>query len=164
MALANPILDDDRVALLEGFISIAVGSRSRDLLPSLGRGIGLRVSRERGTVTVFLPRPKCAPLLADLEASGVLAAVFTQPDTHRTVQFKATDAKVQLLGPGDWERVERYCDIFATRLDAMGYPELTIRAALACPPTEIRAVTFTPSQAFDQTPGPSAGAPIGDLR
>ena len=64
----------------------------------------------------------------------------------------ATPADVETVEPlprGDERRTAR------NRL----WPRVA-RALLACEPADLVAVRFAPESAFDQTPGPKAGAPI----
>ena len=50
---------------------------------------------------------------------------------------------------------------FVAELAALGYAEPLVRAFLWCDPAELVAVGFTPCAAFQQTPGPRAGLPLG---
>ncbi len=148
----------EQAAFLEGGRSINVGSCDAAGRPSLSRALGCRVDREAGRVTVFLARPQCEVLLRDLEAQGCIAVVFSEPPTHRTLQLKGRDAKVVATGEGDAACVEAYVQAFAQELVPLGFVPEVIQAIFACPASDLAAVTFTPTEAFDQTPGPQAGA------
>ncbi|HJW33336.1 MAG TPA: pyridoxamine 5'-phosphate oxidase family protein [Holophagaceae bacterium] len=150
----------DQAAFLEGGRSINVGSCDAEGRPSLSRALGCRVSREEGRVTVFLARLQCEALLRDIAARGRIAVVFSEPPTHRTLQLKGSDAEVVAIRDGDAAWVEGYVRAFAQELVPLGFIPEVIQAIFACPPSELAAVTFTPTDAFDQTPGPQAGAQL----
>lgn len=140
-------------------ISINTGSGSPEGLPSQCRAFGCRVNAN-GSLTVFLAAPHAAALLRDVAASGTLAVVFSDPPTHRTIQFKGRDARVEPLEAGDPERVAAYRAAFVRCLLPLGFTEATVRALLDCQDGDLVALTFTPEAAFNQTPGAQAGEPL----
>jgi hypothetical protein len=158
---ARPILDAEHAAfvLLPG-ISMTAASRGAGNLPVLGRVHGCRVAADRSRVTVFLPSDQYPGLIEAVRATRAIAVVFSQPTTHRTIQLKGTDAQVEPLAPGDAELAVTASDSFAAGLGALGYNETMVRAAVWVEPSALVAVGFTPCAAFQQTPGPRAGAPL----
>jgi hypothetical protein len=158
---ARQVLDAEHAAfvLLPG-ISMTAASRGDGNLPELGRVHGCRVAADRSRVTVFLPADQYPGLIGALRASRAIAVVFSQPATHRTIQLKGTDARLEPLAPGDAERAAQATDSFAAGLGALGYNETMVRAAVWYEPSALVAVGFTPCAAFQQTPGPRAGAPL----
>lgn len=164
-----PLLPDaptreDLAVLLDGFISITAASRSPEGRPSLGRGVGGRMDPVTGRMVLLFPAGTCAALLADLAVTGAIAVVLSVPDSHRTLQVKGRDAAVGPADPRDLPRVAAYRDTFARGLDPMGFPEALVRTLLACGDADLRAVAFTPSEVYDQTPGPQAGMRLGGAR
>lgn len=157
----SPALVDDALAMfVQQAVSIVVASRDAANVPSLTRGIGCRVAADRRTVTVFVAAAQAGALLADLLASGVIAVVFSQPSTHRTFQLKGVDAVRVAMTDVDRGSVARYADMMVGELQGLGFSEAFTRAMVAGAPTDIVAIAFTPSSAFDQTPGPRAGAKL----
>jgi hypothetical protein len=158
---AAPLLDEEhaRFILLPG-ISMTASSRGADNLPELGRVHGCRVAADRRRVTVLLPGDQYPGLIEALRASRAVAVVFSQPTTHRTIQLKGTDALVEPPAPGDAELAAQATDRFAAGLGALGYDETMVRTAVWFDAAALVAVTFTPCAAFQQTPGPRAGAPL----
>lgn len=158
---ARPILDAEHAAfiLLPG-ISMTAASRGAGNRSELGRAHGCRVAADRSRVTVFLPADQYPGLIEGLRASRAAAVVFSQPTTHRTIQLKGADAAVEPLAPGDAALAERAMESFAVGLAALGYNEAVVRAAVWHDPAALVAVGFTPCAAFQQTPGPRAGAPL----
>jgi hypothetical protein len=157
-------LPPDAVALIARGVSCIVASRDEQLRPSVVRAVGSRISADGQEITVFLSRPQSRRLLQDLAAGGPVAAVFSQPTTHRTVQVKASQAAQRSVTPEDAADLERCAATLDGELAAIGYGAGLGRRMLAHNSEDVVAVTFRPEQAFDQTPGPQAGARLGSLR
>lgn len=141
-------------------ISINVASCAEGRLPRLARATGVRLSADGSRVSVLVAASQYAPLIEAVRRSRTVAAVFSFPSTHETIQLKATDAEVQEPAPGDVELAGRYVEAFAAELEQYGYSGEAIRAVLWCDPAELRVIAFTPTAAFLQTPGPRAGTPL----
>lgn len=142
---------------MRGGVSISVASCGGGGLPQLVRAIGCRVSDDGRRVTVFVPEAKSQAVQRDIFANGAIAVAFTQPSTHRTMQLKSRDARVSALAPEDGRLVEAYRDAFVAEVGAIGFQEEMIRTLLSCPPGQLVALSFCPSEAYSQTPGPNAG-------
>jgi hypothetical protein len=65
---------------------------------------------------------------------------------------------VSVLEAGDLEIAARYVAALAADICRLGWSDGFGRALVAFDPAELVAVGFTPAAAFDQTPGPRAGA------
>jgi hypothetical protein len=156
----GPLIDEELAAFLEAGQSLHVASRGEDLASRLDRAIGCRVSADRRRVTVLVLASHCGAMIEDYGRNGAIAFVASQPSTHRTVQLKGEDARAEPPGPGDRALVLRQGDAFARDLVSLGYPECLPRLLVDADPQDIVAITFTPRQAFVQTPGPGAGAPL----
>lgn len=157
---AEPLIDHSHAAFMQRGISIGVASCTRDAVPTLVRATGCRVGADRRGVTVFVSATQASPVLQCIRENCAVAVVFSEPSTHRTVQLKGRDAQVSGLSEGDLELVTAYRSAFATELAPLGYDESLIRTALSFPPADIVAISFTPSEAYSQTPGPQAGQPL----
>lgn len=153
-------LDPELTDFIGGPVSISIGSRDAAMLANLTRGFGCRVSADRQRIRLFVSRVQSRAVLADLAANGHIAAVFTLPASHRTVQLKGRDAQAAALAEGDAGYVACYRAGFVAHLAEMGYPAETIAQMVDCPAEELVAIDFTPSAAFTQTPGPRAGQPL----
>jgi hypothetical protein len=160
MGAAAPLLDEALAAFVQTGVSITVGSRGAGDQPALARANGCRVAADRRTVTVLLAAAKSEALLEAVRGSRTLAAVFSEPPTHRTIQLKGTDAVVAAATHEDRAIAARWADAFVAAVVRLGYSEAVFRAMLWVDPADLVAVTFTPGAAFDQTPGPRAGAPL----
>jgi hypothetical protein len=155
--MTAPNLDPSQLAFMRSGVSISVASCDRNGVPQTVRAIGCRVSDDGRRVTVFVPEAKSQAVQRDLFASGAIAVAFTQPSTHRTMQLKSRDARVTALAPEDAQVVDAYRDAFVAEVGALGFPEAMVRTLLSCPPDELVALSFCPSEAYSQTPGPNAG-------
>jgi hypothetical protein len=142
---------------MRGGVSISVATCDRNGMPRLVRAIGCRVADDGARVTVFVPESKSQDVQRDIFASGAIAVAFTQPSTHRTMQLKSRDARVTALAQGDAQLVEAYRDAFVAEVGALGFAEAMVRTLLSCPPEQLVALSFRPSEAYSQTPGPNAG-------
>jgi GTP cyclohydrolase II len=125
------------------------------------RAVGSRISADGQEVTVFLSRPHSRQLLQDIAATGHLAVVFSQPSTHRTIQLKATRVALRNATPEDAADMQRCETSLDEELQAIGYQAGLAGILLEHRLEEVVAVSFRPEQAYDQTPGPKAGARIG---
>ena len=152
------VLDDEQARwLLEIAPSITFSSCDATGAPSLGQGIGIRVTAP-SRVRVFMVETRNRAVVADLRAGRPVAVVFTHSPTLRSLQLKAARAVETALEPGDREHVEAYVDAV---VKAWVYaPEPFVRTLLATGPGPIVAFELEPSAAFDQTPGPQAGAAL----
>ena len=160
-ATAGALLDEAAAAFLHrAGISITAASRDGGNVPRIGRCLGCRVSADRRKVTVFFAASQYKAFSDALAASKAVAVVFSLPSTHRALQLKGFDATVEPLAPGDVEIFTRHVAAFVEELAALGYSREVVDACHWSEAAEVRAVSFTPTAAFEQTPGPGAGAPL----
>lgn len=153
----NPLADEANFVLLRTGYMVTVASRDAAQVPSVARALGCRVSPDRRRVTTFLLASQSATLLRDLRETGAIAAVFSQPSTHRTIQLKGSDASLGAIEPGDLELIEANAAAALADLVLSGFPESFARTIFAYDAPDVVTVGFTPSTAFVQTPGPQAG-------
>jgi hypothetical protein len=141
-------------------ISIKAGSCSMALVPSVAQAYGCRVSQAHGEVCVFLSASRASSVLRDLREGGALSVVFSRPATHRTVQFKAQNARIEPLQDGDEALIRRHGQRAMGELISLGYAPAFSQALMAPEITDAICVCFAPDAAFDQTPGAAAGQPL----
>lgn len=152
-----PALDAAQAAFLSGPVAINVASLDAARVPSIARGFGCRVSADRLEVVVFLARPRSRRILDDLAAGAAIAAVFSRPATHVTLQLKAAGARIQALAKGDREIMLACGAAFCAEIMALGYSASFSQALMAPTRDDAVGVAFTPEAVFEQTPGPKAG-------
>jgi hypothetical protein len=151
-----PPLDVGHAAFIQGGVSVVVASRNADLVADVVRGCGCRVSRNRREVTVLVEPSRAGTLLDDIAANGMIAVVFSQPSTHRTIQLKGSDARVVAVAAADRAVAARHLRAWTDDLCRIGY-RADFADAVRGRPERIVAIRFTPTAAFQQTPGPGAG-------
>lgn len=154
------LLTPDLLAMMARGVSVIVGSCGPDLTPSLMRAVGSEVGPQGTQVTVFLNRRQSAQLLRDVARTGRVAVVFSEPDSHRTVQLKSNGARLREATPDDLPALQRYLRAMQGELGRIGFTPDFAAAMLAYRLEDLSAITFAPEQAFDQTPGPRAGEPL----
>ncbi|MBO9514468.1 MAG: hypothetical protein J7549_10145 [Variovorax sp.] len=157
---SRPLLSPEHIALIDKGVSAIVASRNAALRTSLMRSVGTRVSADGSRITVFLSRSQAAQVLQDVAATGQVAVVFSQPLSHRTVQVKARHAELRAADEGDLPVLRRYLASMEEEVGAVGYDVPFVRAMLGFRLDDLVAVSFTPAEAFDQTPGPKAGSAL----
>ena len=158
--LAPPLLDKANATFIQGGVSIVAASRTRKNVPVTARAVGCRVSPDRRTVTLLLPKMSAHDLLDGIRVSKKVAAVFCLPSTHETIQLKGTHAVIGPASKADVNLARRYDDAFVAVICPLGYAEDLIRALVWFDPADLITVTFRLSAAFLQTPGPRAGEPL----
>ncbi|WP_119293031.1 pyridoxamine 5'-phosphate oxidase family protein [Azohydromonas sediminis] len=152
-----------QAALMAGPVSIIVGSRDAALRPHLMRAVGCRLDEDRRRVTVLMSAAGSGEVLADLRANGMVAVVFSEPSSHRTLQVKGRDATVGPCGADDAAHAERHLRGFVDEIGHIGFAAVVAHTLLAHQ-GDLVAVRFTVDEAFEQTPGPSAGEPLPPQR
>jgi hypothetical protein len=157
---ALPLIPQDLLAMMARGVSVIVASRDLALRPSVMRAVGSQVASDGSSITVFVSRRQSRQLVQDVAATGHVAVVFSEPATHRTVQVKATRAMLRNAEASDAPVLARYLVSMEHEIQRVGYAPPMTRAMLAHQLDDLVAISFEPEQAFDQTPGPKAGAPL----
>ncbi|HET7202541.1 MAG TPA: hypothetical protein VFI92_04155 [Steroidobacteraceae bacterium] len=153
-------LDPEHVAFIQGGVSVVVSARNEALVPDVLRGCGCRVSRDRRRVTVLAESARSGDVLDGVRANGMIAVVFSQPSTHRTLQLKGSDATVARATAADQRTARRHLEAWMADMQRIGYDPVFTRAARG-DGADLVAITFSVAAAFEQTPGPAAGRRLG---
>ena len=157
---AAPLIDEELAGFLQSGISMHAASVGPGNVPQIARAAGCRIAPDRRSVTVYLVESQARELLDLLRSNGAVAVAFTRPKSHRTVQLKGTDARVSTPRPEELADVDRQVGVFNAELASIGFPERFGWTLAGGSPLGLAAITFTPSSAFVQTPGPSAGTAL----
>ncbi|HSV35418.1 MAG TPA: hypothetical protein VLI46_07665 [Ramlibacter sp.] len=156
----TPQIPPDLLAMIRRGVSVIVGSRDLALRPSMMRAVGSDVAPDGSAITVYVSRRQSRQLIQDVAATGHVAVVFSEPASHRTLQVKATRAVLRNAEPQDGPVLARYLASMEHEIQRVGYGPPMTRAMLAYRLDDVVAIRFEPEQAFDQTPGPKAGASL----
>ncbi|HZH44157.1 MAG TPA: hypothetical protein VEY50_08770 [Lysobacter sp.] len=136
-----------------------IGACDADGRPCLCRGLAA-VEEDDGRLSVLFSADAGFELIEAVRATRLVALVLARPTTHRSVQIKGDDAEVAMAEPRHWAWLEPRRDALARELAQYGFGEAHVDAWYHVEPGRLARITFTPRAAWDQTPGPGAGAPI----
>jgi hypothetical protein len=156
----SPLLDEAHAAFIQGGVAIAAASRDGTNMPTASHACGCRVSQDRRKVRIFVFEPASRALVAAVRETRAIAAVFSEPATDRAIQLKGFEAAVEPVTAQDAAGMPAYVDAMVGQMALSGFSEEFARAAWRFVPEQMVALTFTPSEAYVQTPGPRAGAPL----
>ena len=162
--MATPLLSAEMIAMVQCGVSTIVSSCDAALRPSIMRAMASTITSDARQVTVYLARKQSRQLLQDIATSGRLAVVFSQPSSNRTLQLKTRQANSRNATAADQAIVKRYLAAMEWELSQVHIPPVLTRVMLAHDLEDLVAVEFDYQEAFDQTPGPNAGNPIGAVR
>lgn len=153
---ANPVTVEPAIArFLEGPVSIVLAARGEGLAVDLAQAF---VGRHAdGWVSVLLPRSQAEKVLASVARTGAVAVTFSRPSSHRTLQVKGGDARVEPASAADLAAWGRYREAFAAELADIGFGGAYAAAMLAVDADDLVAVRFCPVAVFMQNPGADAG-------
>jgi hypothetical protein len=153
-------ISDELKALIEGPVSVLVGTRDSRLVPEITRAWGPKVSEDRRGVSLCVPLATSRKTLDNLEANAQIAVGFCFPTNYKTLQLKGRHARIAEPDSADLAIVERHRDAFATVNAPLGQPRQVVeafwRAEIETSAVLVK-ILFAPEQVFDQTPGPGAG-------
>ncbi|TVO64990.1 hypothetical protein [Denitromonas ohlonensis] len=139
-------------------LSIHLAASDDRGIATLVRGLGCRRDpAATNRLRLLIAAPQAEPVLRALTTNGRIAVVFSEPESHRTVQLKGRDAHRVERDPDDTALLAPYINTLVARLATVGTPEAFVRALLHCPTEALCIVRFTPDEVFGQTPGPQAG-------
>jgi len=141
-------------------VSTIVGSCDANLRPSIMRALGSSITPDGKSVTVYLSSKQSSQLLLDVTATGRIAVVFSEPSSHRTLQVKASQARIRSAQASDEALLQRYLAAMEAELARIGFDARFTRAMFALNLDEVVAISFEPEEAYDQTPGPKAGTAL----
>ena len=157
---ARVVLSSDVADFMQSGLSITLASRDARLVPSIAKGVGCRVAPALDHVSVLVFAGGAEQLRRDVETCACLAVTFSQPSTHRTVQVKGSDARVRPAAAADLALVRRHLALFADDLRTLGWGSDFVDAVFWHEGAALLAFEFTPTGAFQQTPGPAAGCAL----
>jgi len=139
-------------------VTITLASRDDRLVPTIARGKGCRVvAGDERRLRVYVSATQAAEFLANIRNNKLISVTFSLPLSHRTLQFKGSDARVDSIQPSERVLMQSYADALAESFRPLGFLDDFARALLSSPSDEV-AVEFSPTDVFSQTPGPNAGA------
>lgn len=140
-------------------VSVIVATSDRHGCPLSGLALGARVP-EPGAVRVLLSEARNADLVKALVDGGRLAATWSQPMNHRSIQAKGDVSHVERATAEDHRALFPQLAAFRAELMDVGYSDDFATFYCAYDPHELVALTFIPDAVFVQTPGVGAGSAL----
>ena len=156
--LANGTLTPELAAFCQGGVAVILATSAAGE-PVAGGGFACRVD-ETGMVRILLRKTGHGALLAALRDGAPIAATFTQPPEHRSIQLKGKSATQTAATVADGMALAVQSREFRDRMMMIKYTELMSNGYCFADPEDIVAIDFVPDEAFVQTPGPSAGSEL----
>jgi hypothetical protein len=156
---AMPVVTPEVAAFCTGGVSIVIGVVGADGRPVASRAEACRVD-PGGPVRLIFSGTGNDDLLAAVRQGGPIAATFSDPRTNRSLQIKGSRLVAARVVPADLEALERQVRAFAEALQAIGYSRAFGEAYCKVLSGDANAASFEPVAAFEQTPGPTAGAEL----
>ena len=149
------LIDGELKQFLESGHVCVVATRDAGLRPDWGHAAGVRVLKNR--CVLFLESTTGARSLNNLRDNGMIAAVISEPATHRSIQLKGRNANVR-----DMNATEKRLAVRLAQSARQGVIEVGIapRVAASWNFETLVAVEFELTGVFDATPGPKAGAEV----
>lgn len=141
---------------LQSPVAIDVAGSNPSNRPSLARGLGCRVLAGGRQCCIFLSRHRSQALLDDLRIRPQLAAVFCLPSTEQAVQIKGVVSDIRRLTVEEQSILEACHQGFAAEIAQIGYSAEF--AAHYRYTGECVSLIVTPTDIYEQTPGPLAGS------
>jgi hypothetical protein len=160
----NPVrISDELKDWIEGGVSVLVGTRDAAMVPEITRAWGPQVRDDRNSLSLCVPLATSHKTLDNIANNGRIAVIFALPTTIRSVQLKGTCVETATPDATDLAAVERHREVFAAGNERIGVPrhrvETLWRRELETSPILVKLRCLV-EEAFDQTPGPGAGAPL----
>src|SRR5262245_55633145 len=114
--------DDEMAAFFAGGVSVCIASRNASLVPSIARAKSCRLIRSTPTrIRVVVSVAHAGECLEDVRASGMISAALSRPSTHRSLQFKGSDARIEALTEEDRASMALYETAFAASIGPLGF-------------------------------------------
>jgi hypothetical protein len=148
------LIADEDAALLEGPSSLIVGTVDETGLPDATKAWGVVVLPDREHMRVVLSADEDVAL-ANARSTRVFALTATDVDTFVSVQIKGRVESVEPESDADRARREQQIEGFKCAVNQTDGTPIELLARIE--PCGFVTVVATIEEAFDQTPGPTAG-------
>lgn len=155
---AGGMIDDEVAAVLAGPLMILVSTRDPAGRATIGRGSG--ILRDKGDgLGVLLSRSLWPGAASGAVDGGPIAVTCARPHDYRTYQIKGMITAVAPAGPADAAEGTAYVARMLGVMGALGVSRLQLSQTLT--DRDLLRIDIHPHEVFDQTPGPTAGRPLG---
>lgn len=153
------VFDEAMIEFLHAGCSLLVGTVDATGKPHAGRGHGLTVLDPQSGRLRLLVNLDDAPTVANLQTGASVAITTASVRTLHSVQMKGHVVCVEAATETDEAKRDQYTADFTNDIHETDGDSLEmLRRWAAC---RIVSCVVDVDSSFDQTPGPSAGSPIG---
>ena len=158
-ASSDTVLTPGIVDFCQSGISVIIAVGRAEAAPVAGTGCGCRVL-ENGRVRLLLPHRGNEALVLAAERGGQVAATFSQPITHRSIQIKGGKTCVVETSTSDRDAAIQQMAGLRLELREIEHSAQFSEAYCHVDTDDLASIEFEPDAAFVQTPGPGAGAQL----
>ena len=152
-------LTPDMLEFIASGVAHQVGARSADGMPCICRALAAQEEAD-GRVVVLISGESGYEVLDAIRANGLVSLVMVAPESFRALHLKGSDATVESGELHYRPLVEQRRLRFQRQLESHGFPSEYTHAWYSIDGVELMAIRFTPNGAWNQTPGPGAGARV----
>ncbi len=139
---------------------IMLATRNAELVPTIGRGLGLLVGSEINQLTVLVQRVMADVHLENLENNGKLSITAVQSPSHVSMQFKGDFLESRVANEAEMAQMDQLFIRMFNFLSKSGIQPESTSELLKFRHEDVVAITMEIKEIFDQTPRPGAGAKI----
>jgi hypothetical protein len=157
MAASPSLIPEELSELIATGVDVYVATRDAELEPESMMAMGIRLHRERGTLTVYLPQALAAPTCKNLAENSEIAVTLIRPSDMKAAQLKGKSVAVRQSTETDRELQMIFRSALIEQMAAVGIPRCATRRLVWWPSL---AVEVAVREVYSQTPGPSAGEPM----
>jgi hypothetical protein len=151
---ADGMLAPALAAFCQRGLNVCLASRDAANDPIAAHGLACR--QHGAALRVFMLQRGNDRILRAIEAEAPVAAIFSLPPMHRSIQLKAPRAKLATLLAEDVPELARQTAALRNELLAVGFSTAFASVFCAYDRHDVVAIIFVPEQAFVQTRGPIA--------
>lgn len=153
-------LPPEWIPLFAAGVSQRLGSCTTEGEPAICRALAADIEAD-GRVVFLTARSASRGLLDAVSSTRQVAAVMALPSTHQTLHMKGRDATVTPVTAADWSLLAPRRDAFAAQLTLFGFDHAFVQKRwYTLGPDDLVRVVFSIYGAWDQSPGPGAGAAV----
>lgn len=150
-------IDEQLKEFIESGVAVILGTADEAGRPEVSYVWGPRANAGDGSISLFLEEARSGRTLANAHATRRLAVTFADPVSYHSIQLKGTFTGVCAPDAEEDEWVQRHREAFATSTALVGDPQYGRRNYWM---EGVLRIDMSVECAFDQTPGPNAGAPL----
>ena len=143
------------LSIIDDGVGFLLGTADRDNVPRGARAWGVRVVGERRLRVVFSADDEIVVANA---AEGMVAVTGAEVRFLRSAQLKGRSVRIEAPDADDLEAAAVQTDLFFRAVNETDQNDLDMLRRFL--PTRMLAIEIEVCDAFDQTPGPTAGAPL----